>query len=197
MYLQSVAAFVSYISAYKQHQAHYIFQLRDLDLAKLANGFCMLRVSTNIKDWVHPKSREHEKVVEQNQQGTHGLGAWCAPWHAVFHSLRNQQGTHGLGAWCAPWHAVFHSLQNQQGTHGLGAWCPPATRATRVRFPVSAFFFAFCRFSLRLLCLASIFLFEQFSERTVSFQVHVWNCVLTNDDRCLACLRSGAYPKAS
>ena len=42
---QSVAAFVSYISAYKQHQAHYIFQLKELDLGKLANGFCLLRVS--------------------------------------------------------------------------------------------------------------------------------------------------------
>jgi ATP-dependent RNA helicase DDX55/SPB4 len=41
---KSVVAFVSYISAYKQHQAHYIFQLRDLDFGKLATGFCLLKM---------------------------------------------------------------------------------------------------------------------------------------------------------
>ncbi|CAG8534292.1 11972_t:CDS:2 [Dentiscutata erythropus] len=37
-------AFVSYVRSYSKHEANYIFRLRDLDLGKVAKGYCLLKL---------------------------------------------------------------------------------------------------------------------------------------------------------
>ncbi|RIB07190.1 P-loop containing nucleoside triphosphate hydrolase protein [Gigaspora rosea] len=37
-------AFVSYIRSYSKHEANYIFRLKDLDLGKVAKGYCLLKL---------------------------------------------------------------------------------------------------------------------------------------------------------
>ncbi|RHZ51061.1 hypothetical protein Glove_485g20 [Diversispora epigaea] len=44
LYDKGIKAFVSYIRFYSKHEASYIFRSKDLDLGKVAKGFCLLRL---------------------------------------------------------------------------------------------------------------------------------------------------------
>jgi len=37
-------AFVSFIRHYKEHQCNYIFNFKELDIGKLAESFCLIKV---------------------------------------------------------------------------------------------------------------------------------------------------------
>ncbi|CAG8688838.1 17438_t:CDS:10, partial [Acaulospora morrowiae] len=44
LYDKGIRAFVSYIRFYSKHDLNYIFRLKDLDLGKVAKGFCLIRL---------------------------------------------------------------------------------------------------------------------------------------------------------
>lgn len=61
-YEKAQAAFVGYLRYYKEHQLSYIFQLKNLDLGFLAQGFCLLRI---------PRVKEIlGKKIENFEQGS-------------------------------------------------------------------------------------------------------------------------------
>lgn len=42
--LQSIKAFVSFIRSYSKHEASFIFRLKDLDLARVAKSYGLLKL---------------------------------------------------------------------------------------------------------------------------------------------------------
>lgn len=58
VYEKSIKAFVSWVRSYHEHQASFIFNLKNVDLGLVAKAFGLFRVECLFKTWTHSLSSQ-------------------------------------------------------------------------------------------------------------------------------------------